>query len=69
LSQSGHGTATKTLAIATVVELEPGRRVTWKGTALPGLYARHTEALGENRSRFTSWEKAYGFFGSNILIS
>jgi cyclase len=51
-------------AIATIAELQPGSKVTWEVTALPGFYARHTysvESLGENRSRFTSWEKAYGW--------
>lgn len=51
-------------AIAKIVELEPGRKVTWEVTALPGFYARHTysiDPLPDRRSRFTSWEKAYGW--------
>lgn len=51
-------------AIATIVELEEARRVTWEVTALPGFYARHTyfmEPLGERRARFGSWEKATGW--------
>lgn len=51
-------------AIARIVELEEGRKVTWQVTALPGFYARHTysiEDLGNGRSRFGSWEKAYGW--------
>ncbi|MGD0420657.1 MAG: MBL fold metallo-hydrolase [Xanthobacteraceae bacterium] len=51
-------------AIARIVELETGIKVTWEVTAIPGFYARHTysiEALGQDRSRFTSWEKACGW--------
>lgn len=51
-------------AIANIVELEPGKKVTWEVTALPGFYARHTysiEALPDGRSRFTSWEQASGW--------
>jgi len=51
-------------AIATIVELEPGRSVTWEVTALPGFYARHTysvDPLPEGGSRFSSYEKAYGW--------
>lgn len=49
--------------IAKLVEVEPGRRVTWEVTAVPGFFARHSytvEDLGEGRSRFGSWEKAMG---------
>lgn len=51
-------------AIATIVELSEGRRVTWEVSALPGFYARHTyfiEPAGEGRARFGSWEKATGW--------
>jgi hypothetical protein len=54
-------------AVARIVEVQgsgPRRRVTWKVTMLPGFYARHTyhlEDLGDGRSRFGSWEKAYGW--------
>lgn len=51
-------------AIADIVEVEPGRKVTWEVTALPGFFARHTyhmEDLGNGRSRFGSWEKAMGW--------
>jgi hypothetical protein len=50
-------------AIATIVELEPGRRVTWEVTAFPGMYARHTywvEPREGGGSRFGSWEQAMG---------
>ena len=50
-------------AIANIIELEPGRKVTWEVTALPGFYAHHTysiEPLGPTRSRFRSWEQATG---------
>ncbi|QIG49478.1 MBL fold metallo-hydrolase [Nordella sp. HKS 07] len=56
-------------AIAKVVELEPGRKVTWEVTALPGFYARHTysvEPLPDGRSRFSSCEQAYGW-GFRVL--
>lgn len=49
--------------LATLVEVEPGRKVTWEVTALPGLFARHSytiEDLGNGRSRFGSWEQAMG---------
>ena len=49
--------------IATLVEVEKQRKVTWEITVLPGFYARHTysmEDLGNGRSRFGSWEKATG---------
>lgn len=49
--------------MATLVEVEPGRKVTWEVTALPGLFARHSytiEDLGNGRSRFGSWERAMG---------
>lgn len=51
-------------AIARIVELEEGRKVTWEVTILPGFYALHTyhlEDLGNGRSRFGSWEKACGW--------
>ncbi|RMF85068.1 MAG: MBL fold metallo-hydrolase, partial [Nitrospinota bacterium] len=51
-------------AIATVVEVEPERKVTWEVTILPGFYARHTyfmEDLEDGRTRFGSWEKAQGW--------
>jgi hypothetical protein len=51
-------------AVANIIELEEGKRVTWEVTALPGFYAHHTysiEDLGNGRSRFASWEKAYGW--------
>jgi cyclase len=51
-------------AIAKIVEMDPGKKVTWQVTALPGFYARHTyhvEDLGNGRSRFGSWEKAQGW--------
>jgi glyoxylase-like metal-dependent hydrolase (beta-lactamase superfamily II) len=50
-------------AIATIVELEAERKVTWEVTALPGFYARHTYSiadLGGGRSRFSSWEQGMG---------
>lgn len=49
--------------VATLVEVEPQRKVTWEITVLPGFYARHTysiEDLGQGRSRFGSWEQAMG---------
>jgi hypothetical protein len=49
--------------VATLVEVEPRRKVTWEITALPDFYARHKyfmEDLGHGRSRFGSWEKAMG---------
>jgi hypothetical protein len=51
-------------AIAKIIELEPPHKVTWEVTILPGFYARHTyymEDLGNNRTRFGSWEKATGW--------
>lgn len=51
-------------AVAKIVEVEGGRRVTWEVTALPGFYARHTyhvKDLGKGRTRFGSWEKAMGW--------
>jgi len=51
-------------AIANIIELEPGRKVTWEVNALPGFYAHHTysiEPLSEGRCRFRSWEKAFGW--------
>ena len=53
----------KMFAIANIVELHDGRKVTWEVTALPGFYARHTyhmEDLGDGRTRFGSWEQAHG---------
>jgi glyoxylase-like metal-dependent hydrolase (beta-lactamase superfamily II) len=50
-------------ATAKIIEVEPGRKVTWEVIALPGFYARHTYAitdLGDGRSRFSSWEQATG---------
>ncbi|MGH0256295.1 MBL fold metallo-hydrolase [Sinorhizobium meliloti] len=47
-----------------VHEAGPLRSVTWEVVAFPGLYARHTysiEDLGDGKSRFSSWEKAYGW--------
>lgn len=54
----------KMFAIATIVELEARKKVTWEVSALPGFYARHTyhmEDLGGGRSRFGSYEKAMGW--------
>lgn len=54
----------KMWAIANIVEMEPGKRVTWEVTALPGMYARHTyhmEDLGGGRTRFGSWEQGMGW--------
>jgi glyoxylase-like metal-dependent hydrolase (beta-lactamase superfamily II) len=51
-------------AFAKIVELEPGRSVTWEVTAVPGMYARHTysiDPLPDGGSRFTSWERAHGW--------
>ncbi|MDD9940617.1 MAG: MBL fold metallo-hydrolase [Myxococcales bacterium] len=51
-------------AIAKVIELEPGHKVTWEVSALPGFYAHHTysvEAIDDQRCRFRSWEKAFGW--------
>ncbi|KYF64410.1 hypothetical protein BE11_27345 [Sorangium cellulosum] len=50
-------------AVADIVEVEPGRKVTWEVTALPGFHARHSylvEDAGNGRSRFGSWEQATG---------
>jgi glyoxylase-like metal-dependent hydrolase (beta-lactamase superfamily II) len=50
-------------AVATIIEVEQGREVTWEVTALPGFYAQHTYTvtdLGGGRSRFSSWEQAMG---------
>ncbi|MGI9079550.1 MAG: MBL fold metallo-hydrolase [Acidimicrobiales bacterium] len=52
-------------AVATIVEVEPLRKVSWEVTALPGFFARHTytiEDLGDGRSRFSSWEQGTGPF-------
>jgi len=49
-------------AAAEIIEVEPGRKVTWEVNLL-GLYAHHTyslEDLGNGRTRFGSWEKATG---------
>jgi hypothetical protein len=54
----------KMFAIAKIVEVEPGRKVTWQVTAFPGMYARHTyhmEPLSDGRTRFGSWEQAMGW--------
>lgn len=51
-------------AIADIVEVEPGKKVTWEVTALPGFFARHTyhlEDLGNGKTRFGSWEQAMGW--------
>lgn len=51
-------------AIAKIVDVEDGRKVTWEVTALPGFYARHTyhmKDLGRGHTRFGSWEKATGW--------
>lgn len=50
-------------AVATLVEVVPEKRVTWEVTLMPGFHARHSywmEPLGEERSRFGSWEVAQG---------
>lgn len=50
-------------AVANIIEVVPGRRVTWEVEALPGFYAHHTysvEPLPGGGSRFRSWEKATG---------
>lgn len=50
-------------AVANIIEVVPGKKVTWEVDALPGFYAHHTysiEALPGGRSRFRSWEKATG---------
>ena len=50
-------------ASATIVELEPRRKVTWEVTMLPGFYALHTyhmEEISPGRTRFGSWEQAMG---------
>jgi len=55
--------AYKLPARAPIVELEPPRKVTWEVTFIPAFYARHTyslEDLGDERTRFGSWEKAEG---------
>lgn len=49
--------------VATLIEVEENRKVTWEVTVMPGFYARHTysiEDLGDGRTRFGSWEKAMG---------
>jgi hypothetical protein len=51
-------------AVARIVELEDGQRVTWEVTVVPGMYARHTyemHDLGGGRTRFSSWEQAMGW--------
>lgn len=51
-------------AMAKIVELEEERKVTWQVSILPGFYALHTyfmEDIGNGRTRFGSWEKAYGW--------
>jgi pimeloyl-ACP methyl ester carboxylesterase len=50
-------------AVATIVEFEPGRKVTWEVSRFPGFHARHSylfDDLGSGRSRFGSWEVASG---------
>ena len=50
-------------ARARIVELQTKHKVTWEVTFIPGFYARHTysmEDLGDDRTRFGSWEKAAG---------
>jgi hypothetical protein len=50
-------------AVARLVDVVPGRRVTWEVTALPGFLARHTywmEPIGNEACRFGSWEVADG---------
>ena len=50
-------------AVAKIVEVKDTKGVTWRVTALPGFYARHTyymKKLGGGRTRFGSWEKAMG---------
>ncbi len=54
----------KMWAIANIVELIPQQKVTWEVVALPGMYARHTyhmEDLGNDRTRFGSWEQGMGW--------
>ncbi|HWH45167.1 MAG TPA: SRPBCC family protein [Thermoleophilaceae bacterium] len=49
-------------ARATIVEFVPNERVTWE-VSLPGFHAIHSyrfAELGEDRSRFGSWEVAEG---------
>ena len=49
-------------AVAKVVELQPHDRVTWEAST-PGFHALHSyrfAALGDDRSRFGSWEVAEG---------
>jgi glyoxylase-like metal-dependent hydrolase (beta-lactamase superfamily II) len=49
--------------VANLIEVKENRKVTWEVVIMPGFYARHTysiEDLGDGRSRFGSWEKAYG---------
>lgn len=51
-------------AMAKIVVLEPGSKVTWEVNVLPGFYALHTyhmEAIDETTTRFGSWEKAMGW--------
>ena len=46
-----------------MVEVKKNDHVTWEVTVLPGFYARHTyfmEDLGNDRTRFGSWEQAMG---------
>jgi hypothetical protein len=50
-------------AVATIVEREEHRRVTWEVGAFPGFYALHTyymEDAGAGKTRFGSWEQAMG---------
>ena len=51
-------------AMAKIVEVIPEQKVTWQVNILPGFYALHSytfEDLGNGRTRFGSWEKAYGW--------
>lgn len=50
-------------AMAKIVEVKKNTKVTWEVRIMPGFFARHTyfmEDLGQGKSRFGSWEKAYG---------
>lgn len=50
-------------AVARLVDVVPGERVTWEVGILPGFYARHTywmERVDAGHARFGSWEVAEG---------
>lgn len=50
-------------AVAKIVELDAGRKVSWEVTVVPRMYALHTYTitpLSDGRSRFGSWEQASG---------